>query len=55
MLVGSAENGVTQLRVYDAAETRSLDALLDADTFTATTVGGGVGQLLGDLRKRTAR
>ena len=55
VLVGSAEHGVTQLRVYDAAETRALDARLDADTFTETSAGAGVGQLLGDLRKRTAR
>ena len=55
VLVGSAEHGVTQLRVYSAAEARTLDAQLSADDFVDTNGGKGVGQLLGDLRRRTAR
>jgi flagellar protein FliO/FliZ len=55
VLVGSAEQGVTPLRVYNAAEARTLDATLNADTFVDTNGGRGVGQLLGDLRRRTAR
>jgi flagellar protein FliO/FliZ len=55
VLVGSAEQGVTPLRVYSAAETRTLDAQLNADEFVDTNGGNGVGQLLGDLRRRTAR
>ena len=57
VLVGSAEQGVTQLRVYSAAESRALDQTMNAtDTFLETgSSPAGVGQLLGDLRKRTAR
>jgi flagellar biosynthetic protein FliO len=56
VLVGSAEQGVNQLRVYTAAEARTLEQQLNADEqFVETGAGLGVGQLLGDLRKRTAR
>jgi flagellar protein FliO/FliZ len=55
VLVGSAEQGVTPLRVYSGAEARTLDAQLNADDFVDTNGGTGVGQFLGDLRRRTAR
>jgi flagellar biosynthetic protein FliO len=55
VLVGSAEQGVNQLRVYSAGEARTLEAQLNAAEPFTETGGLGVGQLLGDLRKRTAR
>ena len=55
VLVGSAEQGVTQLRVYSAAESRALDQTMNAGEQFVETSSPGVGQILGDLRKRTAR
>ena len=56
VLVGSAEQGVTPLRVYTPSEARTLEQTLDASApFTETSGGAGIGSFLHDLRKRTAR
>ena len=55
VLVGSAEHGVTPLRVYGPNEARTLEQIMSSDTFVDTSGGAGIGGLLGDLRKRTAR
>jgi flagellar protein FliO/FliZ len=56
VLVGSAEHGVTPLRVYAPQEARNLEQTLSADAAFVDTDGGpGIAGLLGDLRKRTAR
>jgi flagellar protein FliO/FliZ len=56
VLVGSAEHGVTPLRVYTPSEARTLEQTLDASgPFVPTSGGNGIGSFLHDLRKRTAR
>jgi flagellar protein FliO/FliZ len=64
VLVGSSEQRVNALRVYDAEETAELTALLDPDTQFASlapAVGTGAAGTTGrtgfmdELRKRTAR
>jgi flagellar protein FliO/FliZ len=57
VLVGSAEHGVTPLRVYGPAEARTLEQSLGADGFGDATggSGSGIGGMLGGLRRRTAR
>jgi flagellar protein FliO/FliZ len=56
VLVGSAEQGVTPLRVYSSSEARNLEQTLDAaGPFVETSGGAGIGSFLHDLRKRTAR
>jgi flagellar protein FliO/FliZ len=56
VLVGSAEQGVTPLRVYSSSEARNLEQTLDAAApFVDTSGGAGIGTFLHDLRKRTAR
>jgi flagellar protein FliO/FliZ len=56
VLVGSAEHGVTPLRVYTPAEARTLEQTLDGQFVeTGGSAGAGVGSFLHDLRKRTAR
>jgi flagellar protein FliO/FliZ len=56
VLVGSAEQGVTPLRVYSPSEARTLEQTLDAAApFVGTSGGAGIGTFLHDLRKRTAR
>jgi flagellar protein FliO/FliZ len=56
VLVGSAEQGVTPLRVYGPGEARTLEQVMGADGFVDTAgSSGGIGQLLGDIRRRTAR
>jgi flagellar protein FliO/FliZ len=56
VLVGSAEQGVTPLRVYSSSEARTLEQTLDAaGPFVDTSGGAGIGTFLHDLRKRTAR
>jgi flagellar protein FliO/FliZ len=58
VLVGSSEQRVDALRVYDADETVELQALLDPNAQFApvATAGTGTrGSFLDELRKRTAR
>jgi flagellar biogenesis protein FliO len=57
LLVGSAEQSVTGLRVYNAEEAADLFSDLDgaAGPFTPTGGGRGVAAALDDLRRRTAR
>jgi flagellar protein FliO/FliZ len=60
VLVGSAEKGVSRLRVYDAEEARRLEPLLEAsgDLRRLRPASGGgttVGRLVDELRRRTAR
>jgi flagellar protein FliO/FliZ len=64
VLVGSAEQSVTQLRVYDADESRRLNTLLEAEP-QLRAVGAGsasgpykgptIAKLVDDLRRKTAR
>lgn len=54
VLVGSAEQGITPLRVYEAAEARTLETSIGIEPFVDTG-SAGVSGLLGDLRRRTAR
>lgn len=62
VLVGSAEQSVTQLRVYDSTESRRLSTLLDAEP-ELRSIGGSTGGAKGptiarfveDLRRKTAR
>jgi len=60
VLVGSGEQAITQLRVYDAEESRRLSQLLDSEPqLRALEAGGGKGptiaRLVDDLRRKTAR
>src|SRR4051794_1120526 len=55
VLVGSAEHGVTPLRVYDSHDARTLEATLGVEAFTPTSGSSGVTGVLHHLRKRTAR
>lgn len=65
VLVGSAESGVSLIRLYEPGDTDRLGPLLgagdgpagDAGTFRASARGGpgGWSALLGELRRRTAR
>ena len=57
VLVGSAANGVTPIRVYDADEARHLDDLMGASPVAPFGFGRGVGGRGGidSLRKLTAR
>jgi flagellar protein FliO/FliZ len=53
VLVGSAEQGVTRLRVYDADESRTLLTALEEPA--APTGPRSLAQTLDELRRRTAR
>ena len=58
VLIGSAEQSVTSLRVYDAEEAAELFADLDepdSGPFTPTGGGRGVAAALDELRRRSAR
>ena len=57
VLVGSAEHGVTGLRVYNADEAAELLGDLDGGTgpFVPTGGGRGLAAAIDDLRRRTAR
>jgi len=57
VLLGSAEQSVTALRVYDAAETAALVAALEPEEQFAPLAGPAAGRpgFVDELRKRTAR
>jgi flagellar biosynthetic protein FliO len=59
VLVGSGEQAITQLRVYDAEESRRLSQLLDSEPQLRALESGAKGptiaKLVDDLRRKTAR
>ncbi len=58
ILVGSAEQGVTPIRVYPAAQAQALAEALERGETLARLRGkeeGGLASLVDELRRRTAR